>query len=24
LYWSHVKEIICSGKEVHYRYVRKW
>lgn len=24
LYWSHVKEIVCSGKEVHYRYVRKW
>lgn len=24
LYWAHVKEVICSGKEAHYQYVRKW
>ena len=24
LYWSHVWEVICSGHEPIYRYVRKW
>ncbi len=24
LFWDHVKMIICSGKEAHYIYVRKW
>jgi len=24
LFWDHVKTIICSGKEPHYTYVRKW
>jgi len=24
LYWDHVKNVICNGKETHYLYVRKW
>ena len=24
LFWQHVKEVICSNKEEHYLYVRKW
>jgi len=24
LYWEHLKLVICSGKEAHYRYTRKW
>jgi hypothetical protein len=24
LFWDHVKNIICCGKEAHYVYVRKW
>ena len=24
LYWQHVKEVICSGHEMSYQYVRKW
>jgi hypothetical protein len=24
LYWQHVKEVICSGHEESYRYVRRW
>jgi hypothetical protein len=24
LYWEHLKYIICSGKESHYSYMRKW
>lgn len=23
-YWSHVREVICSGNEKYYKYVRKW
>jgi hypothetical protein len=24
LFWEHVRNIICSGEEAHYIYVRKW
>jgi hypothetical protein len=24
LFWQHVKEVICSNREEHYSYVRKW
>ncbi|MDN3506506.1 MAG: DUF5906 domain-containing protein [Simkaniaceae bacterium] len=24
LYWAHVRDIICCGKESHYVYTRKW
>ncbi len=24
LYWEHVREIICNGNEIHYKYVKKW
>ncbi|NNM43015.1 MAG: hypothetical protein HKM07_01555 [Chlamydiae bacterium] len=24
LFWEHVRDIICCGKESHYLYVRKW